>query len=206
VRLLDLKIGDRVYLPTKYRPEPIPSIAVLRWRVLITGPGREKTTRDKLVDLELGLKPYLPLEHKQVAAGRRRKRDVELPIFKSYIFLPMPEIDEIWHEVLATPGVQGFLSSATRLPKMLTPSEIDRIRFQERNLDAKRLQRLAMAGKHPMALRAQVWVTDLLPFQALLGRVKGYDERGRAEVVLQEAVLGRKVFAIEPHRLKPTDE
>jgi len=205
VRLLDLKKGDVVYFPTTYKPAPIPAIAPLRWRILITEPGREKTTVARLLDLKLGLKPYLALEHKQVAAGRGRKRDVALPMFQSYIFLPMPDIDEIWHEVLAVRGVRDFLSSATRLPKMLPPEEIEKVRFRELALDAKRLQRLAAEGDYPFAIGERIWVKDLLPFQALLGNVAEYDTRGRAGVALEQTVLGRKFFWIEPHRLQAVE-
>lgn len=206
MRPLDLKIGDIVPHRPIYRPAPIPEFALLRWRVAIVEPGREQTTRDRLIDLKLGLKPLVPIEHKQIAAGRRRKREVAVAIFKSYIFIPMPDIDEIWHEVLATPGVQDFLSNAVGLPKMLTPAEIVRIRTEAANLDAKWLQRSAAAGKHPIAIGERVWVTDLLPFKALLGAVRGYDKRGLADVELEETVLGRKRFAIEPHRLKRIDD
>jgi len=202
VRLLDLKIGDRIPHRPVYKPEPVPSFAPLRWRIGLTEPGRERSTVERIVALELGLKPYLPLEHKQVAAGRHRRRDVALPMFKGYVFIPMPDINEIWHEVLAVRGIQGFLSNA---PRMLPPAEIERVRLEERKLDAKRQQRLAAAGNYPIPLRTEVWVKDLLPFQALLGNVAEYDSRGRAGVVLQEAVLGRKFFWIEPHRLQLVD-
>lgn len=205
MRLLDLKIGDVVPHRPAYRAAPIPEYAPLQWFVAIVSPGREQTTRDRLIDLGLGLKPLVPIEHKHVPAGRRRKREVALPIFKSYVFIPMPDIREIWHEVLATPGVQEFLSNTAYLPKMLAPAEIERIRVQARELDAKWLQRSAAAGQYPVEIGARVWVKDLLPFHPLLGNVRGYDKRGRAEVELLEEVLGRKHFAIEPHRLQAID-
>jgi transcription antitermination factor NusG len=205
VRLLDLKIGDRIPHRPVYKPEPVPSFVQLRWRVLITAPGQERLTRERLLDLKLNLKPYVPLEHKQIAAGRHRKREVDLPMFKSYIFLPMPDINDIWHEVRHVRGVQDFLSDAAQLPKMVSPAEIERVRSKELQLDAKRLQRLAAGGHHPIGIGTQVWITDLLPFQALLGLVRAYDERGRAVVGLEQAVLGRKFFPIEPHRLQLVD-
>lgn len=206
MRLLDLKIGDIVPNRPVYRPAPIPEFMPLRWRVAIVTPGREQSTRDRLVDLELGLTPLVPIEHKSIPAGRRRRREVAVAIFKSYVFVPMPDIGEIWRAVLSTPGVQDFLSDVVGLPKMLTPAEIERIRFEAANLDAKWLQRSAAAGRHPIAIGEEVWVTDLLPFRPLLGKVRGYDKRGRADIELLEEVLGRRHFAIEPHRLKRTDE
>ncbi len=206
MRLLDLKKGDVVFLPTVYKPQPIAPAALLHWRIAVTEPGRERTTVERLKDLRLGLKPYLPLEHRHEAAGRGRKREVALPMFKSYVFIPMPDSDEIWHEVLHVRGLQGFLSNADRLPKMLPPAELEKIRLQEFKLDAKRLQRLAAAGDCPLPIRTRVWVKDLLPFQAMLGKVVGYDRRGRAEVELDEAVLGRKFFFIELLRLEPIDD
>jgi transcription antitermination factor NusG len=203
VRLLDLKKGDRVYgFPPRYKPAPIAEAARLRWRIAVTEPGREKATRERLLDLRLGVKPYLPLEHKQVAAGRRRKRDVELPMFQSYLFIPMPDEREIWHEVLHTRGIQAFLSDADRRPRELAPAAVEAIRLKEREIDAKRLQRLAAGGQHPLPIGAEVWVKDLLPFQALLANIQSYDKRGRAEVVLQLEILGRRIWAIEPHRLQ----
>jgi transcription antitermination factor NusG len=205
LRLLDLKKGDVVFFPTVYKPEPIPASAALNWRVLITEPGREKSTVARLLDLKLGLKPYLPLEHKQVPAGRRRKRDVDVPMFQSYVFLPMPEIDDIWHEVRHLRGVQDFLSNAERKPKLLLPVAVEAIRLKELELDAKRLQRLAAAGDYPFPIGTQVWVKSLLPFQALLANIESYDKRGRAEIVTQLEVLGRKSWAIEPHLLEATE-
>jgi transcription antitermination factor NusG len=205
VRLLDLKKGDVVYFPSRYKPAPIAASAPLHWRVLVSEPGREKTTVARLLDLELGLKPYLALEHKQLAAGRGRKRDVAVPMFASYIFIPMPDIDEIWHEVRHVRGVQDFLSSATRLPKMLAPGEIEKVRLKELALDAKRLQQLAASGDYPLPIGERVWVKDLLPFQALLGNVTEYDRSGRAGVALEQSVLGRKFFWIEPHRLQAVE-
>lgn len=200
--LLDLKIGDVVPYEPVFRPAPIPAFAQLHWRIAIITRGREKTTVARLVDLKLGLKPYLPLEHKFVAAGRHRKREAEPAIFPGYLFIPMPDLDEIWHEVLSVPGVQGFLTITSRFPKMLPPAEINRVRTKELELNAKHLQRLAAAGKYPFPVGDPVWVKDMLPFQALLGSVAEYDRRGRAGVVLDREVLGRKFFWIEPHHLE----
>ena len=202
MRLLDLKKGDVVFFPSIYKPAPIPAIAPLRWAVLISEPSRERSTVARLSDLKLGLKPYLALERKQVAAGRGRKRDTTVPMFASYIFIPMPDIAEIWHEVRAVRGVRDFLCDADRRPKLLVPAAVEAIRLKELELDAKRLQRLAASGDYPFEIGAQVWVKDLLPFQALLANVESYDKRGRAEVVLQLEVMGRKTWAIEPHRLQ----
>lgn len=202
MRLLDLKKGDVVDFPSAYKPAPIAPGAPLRWRVAVTEPGREKSTRERLLDLKLGLKPYLPLEHKQVPAGRRRKRDVELPMFQSYLFIPLPDVDEIWHEVLHTRGIQDFLAHPDGRPRELAPAAVEAIRLKEAEIDAKRLQRLAAAGNYPLPIGAEVWVKDLLPFKALLANIQGYDARGRAEVVLQLEILGRKIWAIEPHRLQ----
>jgi transcription antitermination factor NusG len=196
VRLLDLKKDDVVYFPTIYKPAPIAAQARRRWRIAVAEAGREKSTLQRLQDLELNINPYLPLLHKQVAAGRGRKRDVDTAMFPSYLLIPMPDDDEIWHEVLATRGVRGFLSHE------LSPAAVEAIRLREREIDAKRLQRLAAEGKYPLPIGAQVWVKDLLPFQALLANVQSYDARGRAEVLLQLEVLGRKLWAIEPHRLQ----
>jgi transcription antitermination factor NusG len=202
VRPLDLKKGDVVFFPSIYKPEPIAAVAPRRWRAAIIKPGQEKSTLQRLQDLKLNLNPYLPLIHRQVAAGRGRKRDIDAAMFPSYLLIPMPDDDDFWHEVRAVRGVQDFLKHADGRPKELTPAAVEAVRLREREIDAKRLQRLAAEGKYPLPIGAQVWVKDLLPFQALLAHVESYDARGRAEVMLQLEVLGRKLWAIEPHRLQ----
>lgn len=204
--LLDLKIGDVVPYEPVFRPAPIPAIAQLHWLIAITRRGREKATAARVVDLQIGLKPYVPLEHKLIAAGRQRKREAEPPIFAGYIFIPMPNSADVYHEVLSVPGIEGFLTVTSRLPKMLPPAEIERVRTKERELNAKYVQRQAAAGKYPFAIGAQVWVTDMLPFQALLGTVQEYDKRGRAGVLLEREVLGRRFFWIEPEHLQAVAE
>lgn len=206
MRLVDLKIGDPVDLPSPVRSAPIGAAVPRRWHVAIVDPGRERSTVDRLEELAVGLGPYLPLEYKDIPAGRRRRREIAVAMFAGYIFVPMPPIDEIWRAVLGTRGIKGLLADVDRRPMQLSQVEVDRIRHSERERGAKRLQRLAAAGQHPIEIGASVWIPDLLPFQALLAVIERYDARGRAEVVLQQQeVLGRKHFAIEPHRLRPID-
>lgn len=200
---LSCKIGDIVGFVDRAPSAPSDPDAPTWWHIIITEPAREKSTVARLQDLQL--KPYLPMIHKRIAAGRRRVRDIEVAMFPCYLFLPLQLSPEAWSRVRGVRGVQDFMLVDQRRPALLPEELIEAIRWEERSLDAKRLQRLTLAGESPFKFRDRVWVKDMLPFTTLLAKVAGFDARGRIEVLLEVEVLGRKIWPIEPHLLQLVD-
>lgn len=205
MRLLDLKKGDLVGYVDRPAPADHDDNGAPRfWHVVVTEPSREKSTLERLQDLQL--KPYLPLIHKTVPAGRRRKRSIEVAMFPCYLFVHLPLGPRYWREVRGTRGVHDFLLVDNDRPALLTEDAVEAIRWKERGLDAKRLQRLSIEGKGPFEVGERVWVKEMLPFTTLLANVSGYDARGRVEVLLEIEILGRKLWPIEPHLLQKIDD
>jgi transcription antitermination factor NusG len=200
LRLLDLKKGDVVGYVDRAPLVAPASDAPRWWHIVVTGPAREKSTIERLSDLQL--RSYLPLIHKKIPAGRSRKRDVEVAMFPCYLFVQLQLSPRAWRQVRAVRGVHDFLMIDQDRPALLTEEAVEAIRWKERGLDAKRLQRMAIEGKAPFELGERVWVKDMLPFTTLLANVSGFDARGRVEVLLEMEILGRKFWQIEPHLLQ----
>ncbi|MDB2317155.1 UpxY family transcription antiterminator [Flavobacteriales bacterium] len=78
----------------------------MTWNVLYTKPRNEKKVRDRL--LKQGIDCYCPLQ-KTLKQWSDRKKWVEEPIFKSYLFVKAPETDSQKMAILQTLGVVRFL-------------------------------------------------------------------------------------------------
>lgn len=203
MRPCDWKKGDIVGHVDRARPEPRSADAPGFWHIVVTEPAREKSTIERLRDLEL--KPYLPLIHKTIPAGRRRRREIEVAMFPCYLFVQLALGPAAWRQVRGVRGVHDFLLVDNDRPAILSDEAVEAIRWEERGLDAKRLQRLSIAGKGPFEIGERVWVKDMLPFTTLLANVAGYDARSRVQVLLDMEILGRKEWPIEPHLLQKID-
>jgi transcription antitermination factor NusG len=203
---LDLKKGQFVGFVDLEKPKPIAIEGVpLRWHIVITEFSRERTTVERIE--ELGLRPYLPVLHQQVLAGRQRKRDVEVAMFRSHIFVPMPLDESSWHRVRATRGVRDFLTTDGQKPALLRDLAIEDIRRTEARVDAKYRRRLATEEQTPYRKGRKVWA-ELLPspFNKLLATIEGLDDRGRVNVLLEIELLGRRSWPVEPHMLQFADQ
>lgn len=199
MRLLDLKKGDILDYSGRRSRWKAPAGMPLTWHIVVTELGSDKTVAKRLEDLEL--KPYVPLVYKTVCSGRGRRREISLSMFPSYLLLPMPPDGEAWHQVKITRGVHDFLMIDGLHPAILPEAMIEAIRQEERRIDNKRQQRLALEGKSEWKKGDQVWV-DILPFQTVLANIGDIDARGRIEVLLEMELLGRKSWPVEPKQLK----
>jgi hypothetical protein len=74
------------------------------WYALYAKPRAEKKLRDRLE--EKGVITYLPLQ-KQLRQWSDRKKWVEEPIFRGYIFVKASEKD--FQSILSTPGTVNFV-------------------------------------------------------------------------------------------------
>lgn len=153
---------------------------------------------------ELGLKPYYPVQHKKIPAGRRRAREIAIAIFPGHIFVPMPLTDEAWQRVRSSPGVHDFMKTDGVKPARLTDPEMAEIRATEARLDAKYRRKLAAAEASPYTKGRQVWA-EILPAQKMLATIEDLDAQGRINVLLEIAILGRQVWPVKPHLLQFVD-
>jgi len=78
----------------------------MEWRVLYTKPRNEKKVFDRL--LKQGIEVYCPCQ-KTLKQWSDRKKWVEEPLFKSYIFVKSPSGALEERAILETPGVVRFL-------------------------------------------------------------------------------------------------
>ena len=100
------------------------SVTDTKWYAVYTKPRSEKKSAQAIA--EKGIEVYLPLQ-KTIKQWSDRKKKVEEPIFKSYIFVHIHH--EAQHiDILSVPGVVKFI----RIGKELSPiqsSVIEAIKF-----------------------------------------------------------------------------
>ena len=102
------------------------------WYVIHTYSGYEKKVKDNLerkvrsMGLENVIKRILVPEEDEIDVKDGRKRTVRRKIYPGYVFVEMEVNDSSWYVVRNTPGVTGFVGSATK-PVPLEPQEVRRI-------------------------------------------------------------------------------
>ena len=96
----------------------------LAWNVLYTKTKNEKKVFDRLSNL--GFDVYCPCQ-RTLKQWSDRKKWVEEPVFKSYIFVKTPESEEQKLQILNTIGVVRFLYWLGK-PAQVKQEEIDSIR------------------------------------------------------------------------------
>lgn len=88
-----------------------------KWYAIYTNPRAEKKTAEKLK--EKGIEVYLPLQT-TLKQWSDRKKKVEEPLFKSYVFVLINlELERLL--VLETPGVVKFVRIGGEVPVIRTP-------------------------------------------------------------------------------------
>lgn len=199
LQTLDYKKGDIVGYVEKLPAEEDAFAGARKWHIGMTEPSCEFSTVDRLIDL--GLNPYLPLQHVKQNAGRGRKREIERPMMLGYFFLELPARPEAWRKVRGVRGFQDFLLIDHLRPAILNDAAIEAIRWREKNIDAKRQMRLAAEGNSEFKIGQTVWA-EVMPFTKQLANITGFDKRGQAEILLEMAIMGRHAWALEPHRLQ----
>ena len=96
------------------------------WYVIHTYSGYEKKVKDNLerkvrsMGLENVIERILVPEEDEIDVKDGRKRTVRRKIYPGYVFVEMEVNDRSWYVVRNTPGVTGFVGSATK-PVPLEP-------------------------------------------------------------------------------------
>ncbi len=96
----------------------------MAWNVLYTKTKNEKKVFDRLSNL--GIDAYCPCQ-RTLKQWSDRKKWVEEPIFKSYIFVKTPKSEAQKLQILNTSGVVRFLYWLSK-PAQVRQGEIDAIR------------------------------------------------------------------------------
>ena len=94
-----------------------------KWYPVCTNPRAEKKAYQALINK--GLETYLPL-HRQLKQWSDRKRWVEEPLIKSYLFVYINEHEQT--EVLMTKGVSRFIYFSGRITSM-PQKQIDELKL-----------------------------------------------------------------------------
>lgn len=105
----------------------------IKWYVIHTYSGYENKVKANLEAkvASMGMEEVVqrilvPTEDTEVEDKNGNKRVVKRKIFPGYVFVEMEVNDRSWYIVRNTPGVTGFVGSATK-PVPLTDKEVERI-------------------------------------------------------------------------------
>jgi transcription antitermination factor NusG len=156
----------------------------LNWFAVYTNPRAEKKAYAELI--KNGIDAYLPLQ-KTLKQWSDRKKWVEEPLFRSYIFVNIPQSK--YFDVLNTPGIVRYVTfegKAVPIP----PRQIDAIRFYLADLP-----------------QSSDWGnSDLVPgsmVEIIRGPLKGLtgqlvDFKGRQKVRIEIEALGQSLYLTIP--------
>ena len=95
-----------------------------KWYLLYTNPRAEKKVNEELK--KRGFETFLPL-HKTLKQWSDRKKWVEEPMFKGYLFL-YTELERNYFEIVHTPGVVMFVNFEKR-PAVVDIREIELVKL-----------------------------------------------------------------------------
>ncbi|MEH2476232.1 transcription antitermination factor NusG [Nitrobacteraceae bacterium AZCC 2161] len=178
-----------------------------RWHILICEPNREETASRGLASR--GFAPYLPVVHKQISAGRTKKRDVPRAMFTCYLFLPvLPGIDP-WDRIKAVPGVFDVVTinaeregdrRGKRDYATLPNEAVDAIRRRERSIEAIRQGKIATRAKRSIFEIGQNVHIPVGQFDRLAGKISKVLGKN-VEVLLEMEFMGRRAFTVPAERI-----
>lgn len=199
-----LQKGDFVEFIDVAKPKQIASNA--RWHILIAEPNRELTAHSGLV--ARGYEPYTPIVHKQVPAGRTRKRDEARAMFTCYLFLPISEDQNPYSHVLTVPGVADFMKLVSsdqnvhgqRRYAILQQEAIDAIRKREISIEATRQAKIAARVSGKKFEIGQSVAVPMGQFDELAGKISQVQGKN-VEVLLEMEFMGRKSVTVAAGRV-----
>lgn len=157
----------------------------MSWFVFHTKPRNEKKVAQRLV--ERGFEVYLPLQ-KMLKQWSDRKKKVEEPLYKSYVFINATEQER--QEAIQTPGIVRCLFVNGR-PAVVRDKEIEAIKTFLGELEA-----------YPEAELFQLDAGDMVSIRsgALKGLEGEYISRHGDDLFLLVETMGRIVQAKLPVR------
>ena len=113
-----------------------------KWYVLHTFSGYENMVQDNLYKVieknnlqEDILEVQIPMED-TIEEKNGKRKVVQRKMFPCYVLIKMRYRDSLWHTIVNTRGVTGFVGPAGR-PLPLTADEIRRMRLEKVNVDIK---------------------------------------------------------------------
>jgi len=113
-----------------------------KWYVIHTFSGYEQMVLDNLYKCikknnleEQILEVKIPMEE-VIEEKNGKKKVVERKMFPCYVLLKMRYTDNLWHTIVNTRGVTGFVGPQGR-PLPLTDEEIVKMRLEKVNIDIK---------------------------------------------------------------------
>jgi len=157
----------------------------LTWFAIYTNPRAEKKAFSGL--LEKGIDAYLPLQ-RTLKQWSDRKKWVEEPLFRSYIFVNIPQ--SLYFEVLSTPGIVRYITFEGKAV-VIPPKQIDAIRYflsETGPLDESTALEDLVPGSAVEIIRG--------PLKGLTGHLA--DHQGRQKVRIEIEALGQAVFVTIP--------
>lgn len=112
------------------------------WYIIHTYTGYEKMAQDDILKLveknglqDEILEVKIPMED-VIEEKNGKKKVVQHKKFPCYVFLKMKYRDTLWHSIVNTRGVTGFVGPEGR-PMPMTEDEIRRMRLEKVNIDIK---------------------------------------------------------------------
>ena len=113
-----------------------------KWYVLHTFSGYENMVQDNLYKVieknnleEDILEVQIPMED-TIEEKNGKRKVVQRKMFPCYVLVKMRYQDNLWHTIVNTRGVTGFVGPAGR-PLPLTQEEIRKMRLEKVNVDIK---------------------------------------------------------------------
>ena len=113
-----------------------------RWYVVHTFSGYENMVMDNLYKVieknglqEQILEVQIPMED-TIEEKNGKRKVVQRKMFPCYVLVKMRYQDNLWHTIVNTRGVTGFVGPAGR-PLPLTQEEIKKMRLEKVNVDIK---------------------------------------------------------------------
>jgi transcription antitermination factor NusG len=107
-------------MPRTFKSKPVSGY---KWYVVYTQPRNEKKCAEHLKDQNI--QHYLPLI-KTIRQWSDRKKKVELPLFPSYMFVYVSQVE--YYEVLNVPGISRYIFFEGS-PATISQKEIDKIKM-----------------------------------------------------------------------------
>lgn len=166
----------------------------LRWYAVYCKSRHEKKVVDQLYEKKIN--HYLPVR-KEMRQWSDRKKEVELPLFRGYMFVNIPKRLKI--PVLETYGIVTFVTFANKL-ESIPDEQIEAVRvlesygegLQQENVDFELEDRVRVTGG---------------PCKDLVGHLAHHQGKNRFVVVIDTLKMGASVI-IEKHWLEkiPKDE
>lgn len=150
-----------------------------KWYPVYTNPRAEKKAYQALINK--GLESYLPL-HRQLKQWSDRKKWVEEPFIKSYLFVNIKERDQT--EVLMTKGISRFIYFSGKIASMPN-RQIDELKLLMASPFELEITEEALQAGEKIMIKAG-------PLKGLIGEIISY--HSQKQLVLRLENLGYSII------------